>query len=141
MAHIYIAAKYGRRFDLRAVAQRLQQEGHTITSTWLWDDEPNGDKLEAHALRDCAEVRAADAVIFVGEPQASENRGGGRWFEFGFGYALGKVCICWLSYKTGLGGHDHLPAGHESVFTGLPDVHIARTDEDLIRILNEECYP
>lgn len=136
---IYIAARYGRRYDLRATAQRIQALGHTITGDWIWDDEPAGQNIQYHAVRDVEQVREADMLIFCGEPQASENRGGGRWFEFGVAHALGKQTVAWLDMDPSKGGHDHLPAGHESVFTALPNVEIVTSEQELLRILAQEA--
>lgn len=136
---IYIAAKYHRRFDLRPVAERIQALGHTITGDWIWDDEAAGDNIQYHAIRDVEQVREADCLIFCGEPQASENRGGGRWFEFGLAFALGKQTIAWLDYDPSKGGHDHLPAGHESVFTALPSVELVGSEEELLHLLVREA--
>lgn len=136
---IYIAAKYSRRYDLRAVAAKIQALGHTITGDWIWDDEPAGDNIQYHAVRDIEQVKEADALVFIGEPQASENRGGGRWFEFGVAHALGKKTIAWLDFDPTKGGHDHLPAGHETVFTALPDVEIITSEAELLHILVQEA--
>ena len=75
----------------------------------------------------------------MGEPQASENRGGGRWFEFGYAHALGHRTIAVLDLDPRKGGHDHLPPGHESVFTALPDVELVTSWDELVNQLTEEA--
>lgn len=134
MSDIYIAAKYQRRFDLRELADRLTAQGHDVTAQWLWDGE-EGKPIEEAAAMDVDDVRRSDVLVFVGEPQFSENRGGGRWFEFGMAHALGKRCIAVLDMAAGEGGHDHLPDGHESVFTALPDVEVVSSQDDLLDLL------
>lgn len=126
---IYIAAKYERRFLLRSVRTLLEAQGHTITSQWL-DNAEESKSREAGALMDVDDVMRAEACVFLGEPKGSANRGGGRWFEFGLAYALGRRCIAVL--YTG---------GHESVFTALPTVETVETIEELLLLLSKEEQP
>jgi len=132
---IYIAAKYARRYELRSLVEKLKEIGHEVTSQWIYDSEPEKSIKEA-AERDINDVLAAECLVFIGEPQASENRGGGRWFEFGFAYAKEKRCIAVLSMDPSKGGHDHLPIGHESVFTALLCVEIVHSQEELLSKLS-----
>jgi hypothetical protein len=132
---IYIAAKYNRRFELTSLAKDLQELGHEITARWIWGGEEHKPIQEA-AIMDVQDVLRADCLVFIGQPQASENRGGGRWFEFGLAYGTGKRCIAVLDMDPEVGGHDHLPLGHESVFTALPNVQIVRSPEELRGILS-----
>lgn len=134
---IYIAAKYQRRFDLRPLAHKLAEAGHEVTSTWLWNGE-EGKTITDAAVMDMDDVKRADCLVFIGEPQASENRGGGRWFEFGAAWALGKRTIAVLDMDPSKGGHDHLPIGHESVFTALPGVVTVTSQESLLDFLAGE---
>lgn len=131
---IYIAAKYQRRFNLRPLAEHLQSLGYEVTAQWLWDGE-EGKPIQEAAIMDVNDVLRADTLVFIGEPQASENRGGGRWFEFGMAHALGKRCIAVLDMDPTVGGHDHLPRGHESVFTALPDVEVVTSQDELVSVL------
>ena len=135
---IYIAAKYQRRFDLRPMAEQLQDLGHEITAQWLWNGE-EGKPIQEAAIMDVEDVRRADILVFIGEPQASENRGGGRWFEFGMAHALGKRCIAVLDLDPTRGGHTHLPIGHESVFTALPDVEVVPSWAELVDMFAKEA--
>lgn len=136
---IYIAAKYHRRFDLQTLAEQLQALGFNLTCQWLFGGEEEKLTIREKAVMDVEDVRRADTLVFIGEPQASENRGGGRWFEFGMAHALGKRCIAVLDLDPAKGGHDHLPNGHESVFTGLPDVEIVTSQEELVQLLAREA--
>ncbi len=133
---IYIAAKYAKRFELKPLAEKIQEMGIEVTSTWIWRGEEGKDIRDA-ALMDVADVRRADGLVFIGEPQASENRGGGRWFEFGLAYALNKWCFAVLDTDPTRGGHDHLPIGHESVFTALPEVEIFASTNELLLALED----
>lgn len=135
---IYLAAKYAKRNEgLRDLGEALQGLGFEVTANWLWDGE-EGKTIQQAAVMDVEDVRRADTLVFFGEPQASENRGGGRWFEFGMAHALGKRCIAVLNLDPTKGGHDHLPIGHESVFTALPDVEVATSIEELMDLLQME---
>lgn len=136
---IYIAAKYHRRFDLQPLAEKLQALGYQLTCQWLFGGEEDGRTIQQAAVMDVEDVRRADTLVFIGEAQASENRGGGRWFEFGMAHALGKRCIAVLDLDPTKGGHDHLPIGHESVFTALPDVEIVTSEEELVELLTREA--
>nr|QIG67116.1 DUF4406 domain-containing protein [Rhizobium phage RHph_TM26] len=134
--NIYIAAKYQRRFDLRPLAEELKALGYEITAQWLYNGEEQKTITEA-AIMDLQDVERADTLIFIGEPQASENRGGGRWFEFGLACAWGKRTIAVLDYDPTKGGHDHLPIGHESVFTALPSVETVGSGDELLKLMGK----
>lgn len=134
---VYIAAKYARRFELRDLVETLAIAKVESTAQWIDGDE-EGKTITEAAVMDYEDVRRADVLIFIGEPQASENRGGGRWFEFGLAHAMGKRCIAVLNMDPSKGGHDHLPIGHETVFTALPDVEIVTSIEELIELLGKE---
>ena len=54
---------------------------------------PPGTKQQAAALMDLRDVDSADCVIFMAEPYGSENRGGGRYFEYGYAFAMQKHII------------------------------------------------
>lgn len=132
----YIAAKYSRRYELRDLVAKIEALGHECTAQWINNGE-EGKDIQAAAIMDVEDVRRADTLIFIGEPQGTEVRGGGRWFEFGLAYALNKRCIALISYKKleNLGDRVHLPFGHESVFTALPHVQIAMSEHDLLDML------
>lgn len=133
--NIYIAAKYKRRFELRELAEQLKAAGHVVTSQWLWNAEEEKNTIREAAQMDVDDVMRADTLVFFGEPQASENRGGGRWFEFGMAHACGMRTIAVLNMDPTHGGHDHLPIGHESVFTALPEVELVYSKEELLKLL------
>lgn len=131
---IYIAAKYQKRHELRHLAWKLSNLGHDITSQWLINAE-EGKGIQEAAIMDFEDVMRCDCLIFIGEAQSSHNNGGGRWFEFGLAYGTGKRCIALLDLDPKVGGHSHLPIGHESVFTALPNVQIVTSEKDLLEIV------
>jgi nucleoside 2-deoxyribosyltransferase len=116
---IYIAAKYDRRLDprIKDLRAELEAQGHEITAKWL-DNAEESKGLREAAMMDVEDVDRADALIFVGEPRGSLNRGGGRWFEFGLAYGLRKRCYAVL--PEALDPDD--PRRDESVFAHLPRV-------------------
>ncbi len=89
---IYIAAKYAKRYELRAVVEQLRAMGHDCTSQWI-DNGEESKGQEAAALMDLADVARADLLLMIAEPYRSMNTGGGRWVEFGYEYALKRPII------------------------------------------------
>lgn len=120
---IYIAAKYSRREELRGLLARVEALGHECTSTWIRNGEDSEAQWRESAELDVADVRRAEALLFVGQPRGSENRGGGRWFEFGLAWGAGKRCLAVID------------GGHESVFTHLPGVEVYDSTEDALMAL------
>lgn len=109
---IYIAARYARRFELRVAALALKLMGHECTSQWL-DNGEESKGQQAAALMDMDDIDRAECVLFIAEPYGSENRGGGRYWEFGYAYARGKGIIVVQ------------PGGKfETVFAALPGITI-----------------
>lgn len=138
---IYLAAKYRRRFELRAVADRFREDGHEVTSQWLDNGEEEADGPAAAAQMDVDDVLRADTIVFVGEDAGSSNTGGGRWFELGLAYAHGKRLLIVLG-STGDGAHlGSAATGHETVFTSLPQMEVYASIDDVVRILKEPPRP
>lgn len=139
---VYIAAKYHRRYELRALAAALRSHGVTVTSQWLDNGEEEAKERggpSAAAQMDLDDVDAADAIIFIGEPRGSKNTGGGRFFELGYAHAQGKRLIIVLG-PSGPGDADTslgcTPGSHETVFTSLPNMELVDTlDQAVERVL------
>lgn len=109
---LYIAAKYGHRFMLRPIVERL--EAHGIESTAQWINNAEESKSAADAARmDVDDVLRADALLFFAEPKGSMNTGGGRYFELGLAYSAGKDIVAVVP------GH---PQEQETIFFGLPEI-------------------
>lgn len=99
---VYLCARYSRRDELRAVRERLQASGHTVTSSWLdtqWehrDDQGSSaappEYREEYAVKDYNDVLDADCLVAFTEPPRSGGRGG-RHVEFGIALAAGKILI------------------------------------------------
>lgn len=89
---IYIAARLGRRLELRRAAKRIEDHGHEIGSSWLWSNDTyetsTPASLQRWAIQDLQEIDAADAIFLFTDPDLSH---GGREVELGYGLGRGKV--------------------------------------------------
>lgn len=95
---IYLAARFGRRVEMRAIALRLLELGHDITSRWVWSDNKHVDDgvnvpepllARGFADDDLEDLSNAQLVISFMEPPGVASRGG-RHTEFGYALAKGK---------------------------------------------------
>jgi nucleoside 2-deoxyribosyltransferase len=97
---IYLAGRYSRKEELRAVADMLNSKVVTVTSRWLYrgmsDDFPNmaredvpSEHQERFARQDLQDIREADAFVVIADPPRTPSRGG-KHVEFGYALALGK---------------------------------------------------
>jgi nucleoside 2-deoxyribosyltransferase len=117
---LYLAGPFENRSDIAVVALALARDGHEITSRWLTEHAVAFTQAE-HARQarvDLADIEAADALVLVNEP-GSER--GGRHFETGYAFALGKR-IYVIGQRT-------------NVFHHLGDVLRVRSVEELRRTL------
>ena len=114
---IYIAARFSRRPEANALAQRLKSLGHTITSRWVKPDSdhvmPTGLSQQAadherqrFALEDIEDVYACDMLVGLQEEPRNNSRGG-RHVEFGVAIGLGTRVACIGPRETVF---HHLPA-------------------------------
>lgn len=128
---IYLAGRYSRRDELRAVREKLLRAGHVVTSNWLdteWEGKDDSgssaappEYREKHAVEDMDDVLRADCVVSFTEPARSGGRGG-RHVEFGIALAAGKRVIV---------------VGHrENLFHHHPRVEFCVTEWDMLRSLN-----
>ncbi len=101
--HIYIAARFSKRPEANALAQRLKALGHTITSRWVKPDSdhvtPTGLSEQAadaerqrFAEEDLADVQDCDMLVALMEEPRSNSRGG-RHVEFGIAVGLDKALV------------------------------------------------
>ena len=87
---VYLAAPYQMKDIIKARSVELQALGITTTSSWV--DEPEKPTIQVHEVspeldrkyadRDVCDVRAADLLIFQGDPTKTIIRAG-RHVEFG----------------------------------------------------------
>lgn len=132
---VYVAAKYHRRFELRAFAAALRAHGIEVTARWLDNGEEEADGPAAAAQMDVDDVLRADALVFIGEARGSKNTGGGRWFELGLAYAHGKRCVVVLGPDAPSDVIGSAAPGHETVFTSLSHFELVDTLDDAMRAL------
>ena len=98
---IYIAARYPRKLEAKALATLLNQHGLTVKSRWL--DEPFSPNIgladvsptiNAELARvDLEDIDAADTVVFLSEDPTVGIPRGARHFELGYADAKGKRII------------------------------------------------
>ena len=106
---LYLAARFNRMKEMAALTPEILKRGHIITAQWITGKEDaTGMTRRQAAVMDAADVRDADALLFFAEPRGSSNIGGGRHWEFGYAYALGKACL--------------VIGDSEQVFCDLPNV-------------------
>lgn len=123
---IYLAGDYFRRQELAAVAHRLQNDGHIITSTWLngtdagADADPTPDDMARWATRCLHDLMDADVVVVFTTTQAAANGAfrGGHMVELGIAIAHNRYRpVCIVGQRT-------------NIFTALPYmVHCDDTDQ------------
>lgn len=95
----YIAARYGRKAEAKALAVRLIKLGHEVTSTWV--DQAEDEMLYTEgpqaagnfARKDYAEIDAADGLVALSEDETNTWGRGGRHVEFGYAAGRGKRLI------------------------------------------------
>jgi hypothetical protein len=118
---IYLAARFGRRLEMVAMAESIRALGHQVTSRWInGRGKPNAD----NALYDLTDLTVADAVVSFTEdpkdPKACEAfvARGGRHVEFGYALKAGKQLF--------------IVGPRENIFHRLPEVTVFRNGPALL---------
>lgn len=136
---IYLAASLTMREHIITVAERIRQKGHIVECRWfgesLGSDDPKF--LAARASDNLADIGEADIFVrfsdtdvvseFAGPTCRTSLATGGRHFECGYAYALGKKVV--------------VVGGHQNVFDWLPDVVHLRDEEQLLESLSTRPAP
>ena len=118
----YLAARYSRRNEMRAVARELESLGHTVGSRWLHAD-PNRSDVQA-ATEDIEDLRdASGLILFTEEPNCGGRNRGGRHVEFGWALASGMEVF--------------IVGPRENVFHYMPEVKVFDTLQRLLLHLAE----
>jgi nucleoside 2-deoxyribosyltransferase len=114
----------------RALQTQLEGHGHEVVARWISMDSKFGHGLDAYtdeertalAAMDEADVRAADALILVAEPEG-RTVPGGKHVETGIAIALEKPVFV-IGRK-------------ENIFHWHPRVRVLATTDDLLFALSQ----
>lgn len=100
MKSVYLAGSYGRREELYNYAvDCVDHKNINFVSSWLFskpkvsDDGAGGGANPARFAKvDIEDIMLADIFVVFSEPDGSYARGG-KHFETGFAYAMGRKCV------------------------------------------------
>lgn len=134
MKQIFIAASWSRRAEVRTLAEELEYINLHIRAGWLYEREllpgPGRDRqAREFAYNDIRDIRACDIFVRLAddlsEPMVpSHIATGGRMFEQGLAYGLGKEI-----YVVG---------GHQMLYDHMPRVVHVKDKEQLKRELTPD---
>ena len=130
MRKIYLAARWMRRDEMSVYADILKDDGHEITSTWVYGNE-EGLTREGAAMLDFNDVKRADTFIGFNEGKGTLFTGGGRHTEFGLAYAWGHECLFVNNFQRS--------REYEQIFHSLPKLGHHETFNEVREYLNR--YP
>lgn len=130
---IYLAGNFDLGDDINVLADKLVQQGHTVTSSWL--KRPGNQRLDEHSdpqfAKKCAKRDLDDidkSEVFVLLTRGPMGRGG-RDVEFGYAWAH-------FEENTGVGPAWFVILGPRiSVFHHLGDVDHVESEEELFEWL------
>ena len=123
---IYVAGPYAKRLELQAVANRIAEEGHDVTSEWLWSDDRASESSKT-AAADLIDINTSDVFLAMTEPPESNYSSGGRHFEAGWAYQL---LVCGEAMK-----HLCFIGPRENVFYHLQSWRRCRDVDDFLAYL------
>lgn len=95
--HVYLAAKYARKEELKKYQKDLEAKERVCTSRWLTETHPPDVKMadlsdlfnRETAIQDLQDINSSDAMVFFAEDQHKQPPRGGRHVEFGYALACG----------------------------------------------------
>jgi nucleoside 2-deoxyribosyltransferase len=131
---LYLAGRFSRLPELNEYRLQLQVEGIDVTSRWLlggheWvgtpDEEIPLERLASFAQNDLDDINASDLIVCFTEPARSGPARGGRHFEAGYAYALGKPIL--------------VVGDVENIFYALPSIMHCPTWLDAFHFLVNQC--
>lgn len=120
MKQVYLSASWSRREEVRKVAEDLEGLADIyVKCDWLWVNDPN--EREA-AYRDVRDLRDCDVFVRFSDDLSKETvpshlATGGRMFETGLAYGLGKEM--------------YIVGDRQNVFDHLPRVRKLASKEEL----------
>ena len=109
---IYVAARFERQAEARALAEELRRAGYLTRCRWLYATGPalgNAETSELQARSDLNDLDGADVYLLLSDEVLGR---GGKDFEGGYAFARGKRLVV-------VGPRAH-------VFHYLPGVHWLR---------------
>jgi hypothetical protein len=126
---VYLASRFGRQAEMRALRSLLYEAGFGVVSRWLdeeWSTARGEPVTDDHRLKwsgyDFEDVASCDVMLNFTEPPGGCGSGG-RHVEMGLALAWGKRCIV---------------VGHrENVFHYLPQVEFCETLGQALELLKE----
>jgi hypothetical protein len=98
---VYLAARFARQPELKKYSEELEKLGIRVTSRWLQEESPlhgnlgdvSDEENLAHALQDVEDIKNSDALVLFTEDPTQGFVRGGRHFESGLAYGLGKKVV------------------------------------------------
>jgi hypothetical protein len=95
---VYLAARYSRKNEIKALVPLFGAHGISVGSRWLHETSPPEVTLlevtpefcQETALVDLEDIEAADMLVFFAEDPLVGTPRGGRHVEFGFALGIGK---------------------------------------------------
>jgi nucleoside 2-deoxyribosyltransferase len=128
MSSFYLCSRFSRRAELQQCRAALKALGHVVTSSWIDIAEEDPTAAVKCAKQDIADIRAADTLIAFTDTERSPWTRGGRHYEAGFGFAVGKRLM--------------LVGPVENIFYSLPEWQkFASFDDVLVELRNSKPKP
>ena len=122
---LYLAHNFFARDWLPIVVSMLEEQGHTCTSSWIYDDaHTNGGLKRDSAVIDLIDIDRSDCLVFFTE-QSGPTPGQGKYFELGYAHAKGMKIIL-------VGTEDRC------VFYFLPGMKRVSTVTELLKLVQPE---
>lgn len=127
---VYLAARFSRLKELQEYKRELEAEGIEVTSRWLlggheWegtaDEQIPPAQAAEFAWEDIEDINRSDVVVCFTEAPGTGPARGGRHWESGYAYGLGKTQII-VGYR-------------ENVFYCLPSFTYVETWDEAVQLL------
>lgn len=98
---VYLAARYSRKNEIKALIPVFGSHGISVGSRWLHETSPPDTTLDKvtpefcqeTASTDLEDIEMCDALVFFAENPLVGTPRGGRHVEFGFALGIGKRIV------------------------------------------------
>ena len=118
---IFLAASYGRRYEMRVYRAELQTHGHAVTSSWIDEDLSAMEEVALspaekaeYARRDLDDILASELFALFTDPPGQSRSLGGRHTELGAALSIQGIRIVLIGEPENI--YHHLPE-----ITRVPD--------------------